>query len=190
MQILINHIKHYLAFSQEELSEIALFFDYHSYNKKETLLVANKQCNKLFFVAEGCLQLYFIDSLGNQKTTQFAIENWWLTDFLAFQNQKHSDFYIETVENSKVLSITFSKYQELLANFPKMEKYFRSIYQTAYGATLIRLKYINNFSKEDMFFMFRDNFPEFVQRVPQYLLASFLGLTPEYLSEIKRKHLS
>lgn len=188
--ILINHIKMYLALSEKELSEIVLFFDCHSYGKKETLLFAEKQCDKLFFVEKGCLQLYFIDSIGNKKTSQFAIENWWLTDFLAFQHQKKSSFYIETVEKSKLLSISFSKYQELLDKFPKMEKYFRSIYETAYGSALMRLKYANSLSKEEMFFMFRDNFPEFVQRVPQYLLASFLGLTPEYLSEIKRKQFS
>ncbi|WP_299114163.1 Crp/Fnr family transcriptional regulator [uncultured Winogradskyella sp.] len=187
---LINHIKTYVTLSEEELSEIMTFFDGHSYSKKETLLLAGKRCNKLFFVAKGCLQLYFIDHLGNKKTSQFAMENWWLTDFLAFQNQKQSDFYIETVENSKVLSISFLKYQELLNRFPKMEKYFRCIYQRAYGAALLRLKYINSLSKEEMFFRFKDNFPEFVQRVPQYLLASFLGLTPEYLSEIKKKQLS
>lgn len=185
--ILINHIKAYSPLSEEESSEIALFFDGQSYCKKETLLLADQRCNKLFFVAEGCLQLYFIDCVGNQKTTQFAIENWWLTDFLAFQNQENSNFYIEAVENSRVLSISFSKYQRLLASFPKMESYFRNIYETAYGAALMRLKHISNFSKEEMFFRFRDDFPEFVQRVPQYILASFLGLTPEYLSEIKKK---
>ena len=184
---LTNHIKTYLALSEEESSEIARFFDCHSYPKKETLLLAEKRCDKLFFVVKGCLQLYFIDNLGNPKTTQFAIENWWLTDFLAFQNQHQSNFYIDTVEHSKVLSISFSKYQALLDKFPIMEKYFRIIYETAYGAALMRLKYVNALSKEEMFLMFRDNFPEFVQRVPQYLLASFLGLTPEYLSEIKRK---
>ena len=185
--ILINHITSYVAFSKEELSEIILFFDSHTYNKKETLLYVEKKCDKLFFVAKGCLQLYFIDSLGNKKTSQFALENWWLTDFLAFQQQEHSNFYIETVEKSMVLSITFSKCQELLNRFPKMEKYFRFIYETAYGAALLRLKYANSLSKEEMYFMFRDSFPEFANRVPQYLLASFLGLTPEYLSEIKRK---
>ncbi|MDC1162086.1 Crp/Fnr family transcriptional regulator [Tenacibaculum sp.] len=187
---LTNHIKTYLTLSEKELSEIEIFFDHHSYNKKEILILADKRCDKLFFVAKGCLQLYFIDHLGNQKTTQFALENWWLTDFLAFQNQMQSNFYIETVENSTILSISFSKYQELLNKFPKMERYFRSIYETAYGAALMRFKYINSFSKEEIFFKFRNSFPEFVQRVPQYLLASFLGLTPEYLSEIKKKQLS
>ncbi|MBJ6367172.1 Crp/Fnr family transcriptional regulator [Snuella sedimenti] len=184
---LIDHIKAYVTSSDNELSEIVGFFNTCSYNKKATLLPAGKRCDKLFFVVKGCLCLYFIDGSGNQKTIQFAIENWWLTDFLAFQNQKPSNFYIEAVEHSEVLAISFSKYQELLCKFPKMETYFRTIYEIAYGAALMRLKYINSFSKEDMFFRFRDDFPEFVQRVPQYLLASFLGLTPEYLSEIKRK---
>lgn len=185
--ILKNHIKNYIPLSEEELSEVLSFFDHQSYKKKETLLFTDKRCDKLFFVAKGCLQLYFIDDLGYKKTTQFALENWWLTDFLAFQNKKKSNFTVETVENSEVLSISFSKYNQLLNKFPLLEKYFRSIYETAYGAALMRFKYINSYSKEEMFFRFREDFPEFVQRVPQYLLASFLGLTPEYLSEIKRK---
>ncbi|WP_420322885.1 Crp/Fnr family transcriptional regulator [Flagellimonas sp.] len=187
---LIDHLKTCVTLSEEELSEILVFFDSQTYKKKETLLPEGKLCDKLFFVEKGCLQLYFIDSLGNQKTTQFAMENWWLTDFLAFQKQTPSNFYVETVEKSKVLSISFSKHQELLGKHPKMEKYFRTIYETAYGAALMRIKFINSLSKEEMFCMFRDSFPEFVQRVPQYLLASFLGLTPEYLSEIKKKQLS
>ncbi|MFC0605326.1 Crp/Fnr family transcriptional regulator [Winogradskyella pulchriflava] len=187
---LIDHIKTYVVLSEKESSEIVSFFDYKIYKKKETLLFSETRCEELFFVAKGCLQLYFIDNLGNKKTTQFAIESWWLTDFLAFQNQKLSNFNIEAVENSKVLSISFSKYNELLDEFPKMEKYFRAIYETAYGSALMRFKYLNSYSKEEMFFRFRSEFPEFVQRVPQYLLASFLGLTPEYLSEIKRKQLS
>ena len=185
--ILKNHFKSYLTLSEEELSEIISYFEYHTYKKKEILTPTGKRCNKLFFVAKGCLHLYFIDDLGYKKTTQFAMENWWLTDFLAFQNQKESNFSIESVENSEVLSISFSKYNELLNTFPLLEKYFRNIYETAYGAALMRLKYINSYSKEEMYLRFHEEFPEFVQRVPQYLLASFLGLTPEYLSEIKRK---
>lgn len=187
---LTNHIIKITPFSEEKLTEIVSYFDWNSFKKKEKLQYAERNCDKLFFTAKGCLQLYFIDNLGNTKTIQFAIENWWITDFLAFQNQNQSNFYIEAVENSNVFSITFSKYQELLREHPEMEKYFRTIYQTAFGSALMRFKYIYSYTKEEIFFEFRDQFPEFVQRVPQYLLASFLGLTPEYLSEIKRKGIS
>jgi CRP-like cAMP-binding protein len=185
-----NHIKKYTTLPEEELSNITSFFNDESYSKKEVVLLAGTPCNKLFFVVKGCLQLYFIDNLGNKKTTQFAIEDWWLTDFLAFQNQQPSNFYVETVEKTRVLSISFTKYNQLLDKFPAMETYFRTIYQTAYGAALMRLKYINSFSKEEMYFRFIADFPVFAQCVPQYLLASFLGLTPEYVSEIKKNKLS
>lgn len=165
-------------------------FESHTYQKKETLLSVGQKCHQLFFVSKGCLHLYFIDDYGNKKTTQFAIENWWLTDFLAFQDMSASNFYIETVQKSEILSISFSRHQELLETFPHMETYFRKIYQTSYGAALMRIKLIYSNSKEDIYFNFRDEFPQFVKRVPQYLIASFLGLTPEYLSEIKRKELS
>jgi len=169
------------------LSQIVSYFENECFHKKEILLSEGSNCNKLFFVSKGCLHLYFYDSLGNKKTTQFAIENWWLTDFLAFQKEGVSNFYIEAVENSEVLSISFMNLKKLLADFPQMEKYFRIIYEIAYGSALMRLKYIYSYSKEDIYFKFRDDFPDFIQRVPQYLIASFLGLTPEYLSEIKKK---
>lgn len=131
--------------------------------------------------------MYFISNKGTERTIQFAIENWWMADCLAYHNQTVTGFYIQAVENTHVLSITYNKQKELLSKFPKLEKYFRVIYQISYGASLMRIKYLYDFSKEDIYFHFTKNFPEFAQRVPQYLIASFLGLTPEYVSEIRNK---
>lgn len=182
-----KHIESQINETDVVLSQIVSYFENELFRKKEILLSEGSNCNKLFFVSKGCLHLYFYDSLGNKKTTQFAIENWWLTDFLAFQKEGVSNFYIEAVENSEVLSISFINLKKLLIDFPQMEKYFRIIYEIAYGSALMRLKYIYSYSKEDIYFKFRDDFPDFIQRAPQYLIASFLGLTPEYLSEIKKK---
>jgi hypothetical protein len=68
-----------------------------------------------------------------------------------------------------------------------MERYFRFVYQRAFGAMQMRIKYLYDFTKEEIFLHFIQHFPEFVQRIPQHLLASFLGFTPEYLSEIRKK---
>lgn len=187
---LITHINQYIQLSKAEEDIVLQNFSISDLPKKEILLHAERRCDKLFFVEKGCLQLYFIDHLGNPKTSQFAIENWWLTDFLSFQNQGPSQFFVETVERSTIYTISYTKYNEFLERLPAMERYFRCIYETAYGAALMRLKFISSLSKEEMFLLFRQNFPDFVQRVPQYLLASFLGLTPEYLSEIKKKPFS
>ena len=78
----------------------------------------------------------------------------------------------------------------MLNQFPRMERYFRSVHQRAHAAYQFRVKSLYQMSREELYLSFSKRYPGFVQRVPQYLLASFLGLTPEYLSEIKSKRLS
>ncbi|WP_103072501.1 Crp/Fnr family transcriptional regulator [Aquimarina sediminis] len=185
-----THLSKFAKVDKDNIAEILSYFESRSLKKKEVIMHAGKKCKTNYFVLNGCLHMYYINDKGTEQTIQFGIENWWITDYLAFHQQGITDFYIQAVEKSNVLSIDYSKQQELFEKFPEVEKYFRNIYQIAYGSTLIRMKYMFNYSKEEIFFRFRDNFPEFVQRVPQYLIATYLGLTPEYLSEIKSKHIS
>lgn len=131
--------------------------------------------------------MYFISDRGSEQTLQFAINNWWITDTLAFQNNRSSEFCIQAVESSIILQISHKNQESLFLEFPKMETYFRHIYETAYGAAIMRMKYIFNYSKEEIYFEFRNAFPDFVNNVPQYLVATYLGLSPEYVSKIRRK---
>ena len=190
LQIFFAHINKFTEISEEEFSEIITYFEIRKLGKKEILMEAGSVCNQHFFVLTGCLQMYYANEKGAEQTLQFALENWWLTDNLAFLQQRKTEFSIQAVENSEVLSIDFKNQEILLEKFPKLEKYFRNVFEKAAGAAQMRVKYIFDYSKEEMFFTFRDQYPEFIQRVPQYLIASFLGLTPEYLSEIKSKRLS
>lgn len=131
--------------------------------------------------------MFFVNEKGVERTVQFAIENWWMADFLAFQNKNQTEFSIQAVEKSQLLCISYEKQEQLLAQFPQLEKYFRIIYQIGYGAALVKMKYLFDLTKEEIYFHFTENFPDFAQRVPQYLIGSFLGLTPEYVSEIRAK---
>ncbi|NER15046.1 cyclic nucleotide-binding domain-containing protein [Leptobacterium flavescens] len=182
-----EHLSKFTEVNENDLEEIMTFFDFHKLGKKEILMEAGTKCTYNHFVLSGCLHMYFINSKGTERTVQFAIENWWITDNLAYLRQAPTDFYIQAVEKTEVLSITHDKQQELLIRFPQLEKYFRIIYQISYGSSLMKMKYIHDLSKEEMYFHFTEHFPEFAQRVPQYLIASFLGLTPEYVSEIRNK---
>ncbi|BDD12720.1 hypothetical protein FUAX_51520 (plasmid) [Fulvitalea axinellae] len=94
------------------------------------------------------------------------------------------------MEKAKIASITLENQKRLLSELPKLERYFRIVYQIALGATQRKTKYLMEFSKEEIYFHFTKHFPEFANRVPQYLIASFLGLTPEYVSEIRRRNRS
>ena len=187
---LCTHINRFIAINDADAIQIAHFFEVKKVKKKENLLLTGDVCKNNYFVLKGCLRMFFIDEKGVEQTTQFAIENWWLSDYMSFQNQLPADFCIQAVEHTELLSISFTNQEQLLNEHPQMERYFRLVYQKAVAAAQRRSKYQRSYSKEEQFIHFRDMFPEFIQRIPQYLLASYLGFTPEYLSEIRKKDLS
>ena len=189
-QPLFDHIQQYTNVAEADKEAIASYFSYKKVRKKEEIMFPYGKCNANHFVLKGCLYMYFTNDKGAEQTLQFGIENWWITDYLAFYHQKTTEFGIKAVETSEILILTHQKQTELLEKHPEMEKYFRVMYQIAYGAATNRLKYIFNYSKEDIFFKFREQFPEFVNRVPQYLVATYLGLTPEYVSQLRNKSVS
>jgi len=184
---LISHLTKYIEIDSEDIPLILAYFQHVRLHKKENILEEGQICKAHYFVVKGCIRLFFVNEKGVEQTTQFAIENWWLTDYFAFQNHQISGFYIQAVENTDLIALSLQSQEELFIQFPQMEKYFRLIYQRAYAASQLRMKYQYDFSREELYHHFNDRFPEFIQRIPQYLLASYLGFTPEYLSEIRKK---
>ncbi|PSR55330.1 Crp/Fnr family transcriptional regulator [Adhaeribacter arboris] len=184
---LIKHFARFVEIKEADVPAILSYFQPIRLAKKESLLSEGSICTSNYFVVKGCLRLFFVNEKGVEQTIQFAIENWWLTDYLAFQNQQPSNFYIQGVEKTEVLAISFSAQEQLFQQFPHLERYFRLIYQKAYGASQVRIKFLYDYSREELYQNFAASYPQFIQRIPQYLLASFLGFTPEYLSELRKK---
>ena len=185
-----SHLSRFVEISEEDCAEILKYFTTIKAAKKQNLLVEGKICKSNYFVSKGCLRLFFIKEKGVEQTIQFALENWWLADYTSFSSQKPSDFYIQAVEKSEVLALDFLSQEEMLHRFPQMERYFRLVHQRAHAASQFRIRMLYDLSREELYHMFNKSYPEFVQRIPQYLLASFLGFTPEYLSEIRSKKIS
>jgi CRP-like cAMP-binding protein len=185
-----QHIKRYISISDNDLNRLIGFFSVLSVKKKQNLLVEGEICNDNYFVIKGCVRLFFVNEKGIEQTTQFALENWWLADYTSFERQQPSDFYIQAVEKSEVLAISFRDQENMLIQFPQMERYFRLMHQRAHAAAQFRIKSLYSLSREELYHQFNKLYPAFVQRVPQYLLASFLGFTPEYLSELRRRAIS
>jgi len=182
-----QHIEKFVQISSDEFEEIKKYFDTKEVAKKENLLEEGQICRYHYFVLTGLLRKFYINEKGIEQTTEFAIETWWLTDNFAYERNVSTEFYIQAVEKSLVLYITQEKQEKLLEKFPVMERYFRFVYQRAFAAAQKRIKFLFSFSKEEFYFQAVKNHPDFVQRVPQYLIASYLGFTPEYLSEIRKR---
>jgi len=189
-EIFRKHIEKFVQISDEEFEEILKFFDTKDLSKKENLLEEGQICRCHYFVLTGLLRKFHINEKGMEQTTEFAIETWWITDNIAYEHKLRTEFYIQAVEKSKILCVSQDNQEKLLKASPKMERYFRFVYQRAYAAAQMRIKYLFSLSKEEFYFELLRKHPEFVQRVPQYLIASFLGFTPEYLSEIRKRIVS
>lgn len=189
-EILRQHIQRLIKIDQEFYDKIIPCFTTIHVKKKQNLLLEGKICHANYFVVKGCLRMFFVNEKGVEQTTEFALENWWLSDYASYASQQPSEFFIQAVENSEIMALEYTTQQEMLALFPQMEKYFRLVHQRAHSAYQSRIKFLYHLSREEMYKQFIAAYPEFVQRIPQYLLASFLGFTPEYLSELRRKKIS
>jgi CRP-like cAMP-binding protein len=182
-----THINRFVPVTDEQFSGILSFFEEQEVRKKADLVVAGNICRHHYFVLAGCLRKFFINEKGMEQTTEFAIENWWITDHIAYERRQPTEFTIQATERSKVLRIDYPSQEKLVASYPVMERYFRCVYERAFGAAQMRIKYLYDLSKEESFLHMLKHYPEFVQRVPQHLIASYLGFTPEYLSELRKK---
>ncbi|UZT97336.1 Crp/Fnr family transcriptional regulator [Chryseobacterium fluminis] len=187
METFKAHLDKFISIDDQEFASVISYFQIINTGKKENLMLEGEICKFKYFVLEGCLRKFFINEKGIEQTTEFAIENWWISDTFAFEKQMKSDFNIQAVEKSRILMIDYSSQEHLLEKHPVMERYFRMVYQTAYAAAEKRLRYLYEMTKEEYYIHFSTLYPWFIQRIPQYLVASFLGFTPEYLSEIRAK---
>jgi cAMP-binding proteins - catabolite gene activator and regulatory subunit of cAMP-dependent protein kinases len=183
----IAHIKRYVTLSDQDVEIIESYMQPLVVKKRGYLLEEGEVCKSNYFVEAGCLRMFYHNEKMVEMTTQFALETWWLSDYFSFARQKPSEYFIQAVEKSVVLAIDVQLQEKLFVEVPQMERYFRIMMQRALAASQLRMKLIYELSKEEMYKHFSTSFPQFLQRVPQYMLASYLGLTPEYLSELRKR---
>ena len=183
----ISHIRKYIDLDDHSVELLLKYITPLKLKRKEFLLKEGQVCQSIYFVEKGCLRMYFIDNKLNEQITQFALEHWWMADHFSFLDNKPSPYFIQTVEKSEILEISASSFEAMLRELPQMERYFRIVMQRAVAAAQLRNKYMYEMSKEEFYQHFSTSFPEFVQRVPQYMIASYLGLTPQYVSELRKK---
>ncbi|KYP15432.1 Crp/Fnr family transcriptional regulator [Flavihumibacter sp. CACIAM 22H1] len=181
-----QHIQKFTASGDEIVQSIIQKFTCIHTRKKELLLGEGERCTDYFYVETGCLRLYFVDEKGAEQTIQFALEGWWLTDLDAFHKNAAAAYSIQVLEGGTVMKINKPALDELMKKYPVLENYFRQVYQRSYSAALYRFKTLR-MSKESSYDLFESNYPDFIQRIPQKMLASFLGFTPEYLSELRKR---
>ncbi len=184
---LLAHIARYVALAPAEAQLVRDHLALQTVPRKAHLLAAGQPCSASYFVLHGCLRMYFITEKGTEQITRFALENWWLADYSSLLSQRPSQFFVQAVEPTTVAVLDYARQEELLAQVPALERYFRLVLQRVAAADQTRPVFQFGLSAEERYHQFSALFPEFVQRVPQYMLASYLGFTPEFLSKIRAR---
>jgi CRP-like cAMP-binding protein len=187
MEAIVTHMRKHITLSEDDVDTLYDVLEVRDIKKKEYLLRAGEVCRHNYFVVNGCFRLYLITAKGAEQVIQFGIENWWITEYVSLKSGKPSDFYMQATENAQVIVLPGDREEELFTKIPQLERYFRLVLEKAYSAQLNRIHYIFNLTGEEQYRMMNEKYPEFVQRVPQYMLASFLGITPEFLSMLRAK---
>lgn len=182
---LIEYIKRYVTISQTEIDLFNSYLRPKSIRKKEFILVEGQTCISRYFIIKGCVRLYYIDNKGNEQIIHFGIDNWWITDYESLINKTPTKLFIQATENTEILELPQATFDELCLKLPQIERLFRLIMEKTCIASQKRIEYMFSQSGEEMFRHFITTNPEFTQRVPQYMIASYLGMTPEFVSKIK-----
>ncbi|NIG54821.1 Crp/Fnr family transcriptional regulator [Chitinophaga sp. Cy-1792] len=153
--------------------------------KRTYLLQEGEICDFEAFIVKGCVRTYFLSEDGTETILSFAIENWWVSDLYSFTEQKPSNMFIETLEDSELLIIDYKSKEELYKRIPKFETLFRLLVQRSLFALQRRFHSLVSQTAEQRYVAFMEKYPDIVQRVPQNQIARYLGVSPEFLSKVR-----
>ena len=184
---LLDNIRRYVNLTPQEEELICQKVELLTLKKKTFLLEPGKLCKGNYFVLSGLVRQYLITPKLTEQIVQFGLESWWITDQESLANKQPSIYYIQAIEDSEIVFISEKNFQLLCDAIPKLEGYFRIMMQRAFVAMQRRVNFLLNYTDEERYNYFADMFPAFMQRVPQYMLASYLGFTPQFLSRIRGK---
>lgn len=186
-EVLLNNINTKVDLTDSEQQQLKKFFLPKRLRKKQYLLQDGDVCMYTAFVEKGLLRSYTIDEKGIEHIMQFAMEDWWIADMYSFFTGEPSAYSIEAIEDSELLLINRKAYDEMLLSVPKMERYFRILVQNSLIATQRRLSSKLSLSAEENYKKLIASCNDIIQRVPQHMIASFLGITAETLSRIRKQ---
>ena len=155
--------------------------------KKQYLLQEGDVCRSIAFVEKGALREYSIDENGGEQIIQFAVEGWTISDLYSFITGEPATYNIDALEDSELVLIGKVAHEELLQKNPRYETYIRLQVTGAYLALQKRLNSVIRLSPEERYKNLVQIYPDLIQRFPQHMIASHMGLTPETLSRIRRK---
>lgn len=187
--LLIEDVARTINLKDHELEYFKSLWNFSRLKKGQFLVQSGYKCKFESFVVKGCLKTTYTDlKTGNESILSFSIESWWAGDLESFTKQKPAIYDVQALENCELLQIDYVSLQELYKNLPQVERYFRLILESYLFSLQRRIVVFISQTAEERYNDFVKTYPKINQRVPQYLIASYLGITPEFLSKIRARN--
>lgn len=189
----IDHfVAKYIHLTTEELEFFHSLLRHRKVPRKTFLLQEGEICDFEAFILKGCIRTYYLDKEGVETILLFAVEEWWVSDITSFSERKPSNLFIETLEESELLTIDYNSKTRLFEKIPAFERMFRLLVQRS--LSVLQQRFYSSISEtaEERYLQFLEKYPLVAQRVPQHQIARYIGVSPEFLSKVRstlfRKH--
>lgn len=182
---LIQHIQSIVLLTEEEKNIVRELVKEKHVPRKKFLHQAGEVASYSAFVVEGCLRSYTVDRDGFEHILQFAPENWWISDMYSLVKNKQSELNIDAMFDSKVLILSRTCQVSIFDRVPKLERYFRILTENALAANNLRTINYLSLTAKMRYEKFCDLYPTLIHSIPQKAIASYIGITPEFLSKLR-----
>lgn len=184
---LFTYIEKYISLTEDEKQNLTSKIKYRTYLKGQFIVQQGDICNTTNFITSGCTKMFHADADGLEHIVMFSEENWWSSDLGSYISQSPADYNIQCTERTEVIQFSYHNQEELFNSIPKLERFFRIILEKALVESQKRIVRNFSLSAKDRYIVFKKKYPTIEQRIPQYMIASYLGITKEFLSKIKSK---
>lgn len=183
---LIDYFNNFLPLNEGEKSVVEEVFKERKVKRRQFILQEGDVCKHNTFVVEGCFKMYMVDPNGKEHNLQFAIENWWIGDIGSFHSEEPSRLNVEALENSVILQIKKEDQWKLFVDYPKFNRIFRVLAENAMVSMQNRILQNISSTAEERYLEFSKKYPQLFNRISNVQIASYLGVTPEFLSTIRK----
>ncbi len=185
-ELILRNVAKHIDLDAEEIIIFLSMLKWKQVKRKTLILNSGEVCKYISFVHSGVLRAFYLDNQGKQVTVMFAVNDWWITDMYCFLNYKPAMMHIEALTDSHILQLSKKNLDRLLRMVPKFEKFFRILMQNAYTREQLRVIERLSLSAEERYNRFLSKYPHIVKVVTQKQIASYLGVSPEHLSSLKK----
>ena len=186
-EVLRAHFSKRIDLTDEEFEFITTLFVPRKIRKRQFLLREGEVSGYGAFVSKGCLRKYSVDAKGEEHIVQFAIEDWWIGDQESLKTGRPSTYNIDALEESELLLLDKASSEEFFSSSPKIERFMATLAQNAMEALQRRITTFLSMSAKEKYLFMIATYPKIIQRIPQRHIASYLGLTPESLSRVRKE---